>query len=227
MKFREIPLINKPATEEVISITRSGIGFSSKFIVNQKLEAMESVSFGTIETDPFVLAFKFYEQVGARNSLQLLTQGRGNYTSNGRTVKARELFSKAPILQKLAEEKEKLEVHFDKFEKFFFVRLRPVFESSCLFSARNKIPDDASGIYRYLNMTGDIVYIGKGVIKARAGCQERRDWDVKTIEYSEINDDDESYRWEAHYLEDFRLVNGSLPRYNRVPGHTSKLASLK
>ena len=50
MKFREIPLINKPATEEVISITRSGIGFSSKFIVNQKLESMESVSFGTVES---------------------------------------------------------------------------------------------------------------------------------------------------------------------------------
>ena len=185
---------------------------------------MESVSFGTVEDDPFVLAFKFHEEVGARNSLQLLKQGRGNYASNGRTVKA-ELFTKAPILQKLAAEKEKLEVHFDKFNGFFFVRLRPVFESSCLFSERGKIPDDATGIYRYLNTAGDIVYIGKGAIKARAGCQERRDWDVKTIEYSEISDDEESYRWEAHYLEEFRLANGSLPQYNLVPGHISKLAS--
>lgn len=66
---------------------------------------------------------------------------------------------------------------------------------------------------------GEIVYIGKGIIKQRAKMPERKDWDFEKIEYSIIDDNEEQLKWEDYWIERYKHNNhGKKPIYNIQSG---------
>jgi hypothetical protein len=75
------------------------------------------------------------------------------------------------------------------------------------------------GIYRYLRENGEIVYIGRGPIKARLQSPERKEWDFDVIEYSIVLNPDDQVKWEDYWIERFKADhNGERPFYNVVSG---------
>jgi hypothetical protein len=98
-------------------------------------------------------------------------------------------------------------------------QLCPAFELSLAKYESMKIPSTASGIYRYLNGK-QIVYIGKGNIRKRLNEIGRNQWQFDKIEYSIISREDMQLKWEAYWIDRFKVANnGSLPVYNLVSGH--------
>ena len=149
--------------------------------------------------------------------------GKPKYT---RTLKAAKLFTESIHLQAVRNNPNKaskvFEIKKDKVNGKFYITLRPTFEKSIGFSERNLIDSRAQGIYRYLNSSDDVVYIGKGFIRDRANSQERAKWQIKTIEYSVLQTDDECLKWEAFYLNEYESQHGSIPMFNEIKGHSDK-----
>lgn len=226
MAFRKVSLDRIPSSEEVLSITKSGLGFAAEFIKKNDLTEKLSVSFYLDDEDPYKLGFEFYDSSGENNTLMLMTSGRGKYTSNGRTVKAGELIAKNKIIQAIQKEPNKNSRTFPikkaRQSNIYFVMLRPSFELNVPFSKKNLIDDDLIGIYRYKDDNNKTIYIGKGIIKSRASSPDRKDWGIKTIEYSILSSDTECLRWEDHYLTTFQNEYGTLPLFNRILGHSDK-----
>ena len=108
-------------------------------------------------------------------------------------------------------------------ERPWFIRLMPAFEESVVPSRIGSLGPGPKGIYRYFS-GGEVVYIGKGVIRDRYQQEpERASWGISRIEYSIIEDDQEALEWEAWWIDRFRKENGGdLPRYNRVGGKRSR-----
>ena len=101
------------------------------------------------------------------------------------------------------------------------ISIRPAFEVTSLRANASQIPDDLTGIYRYL-LNGEVVYIGRGVIRSRLASPERSDWTFDKVEFSPIEDQVEQEQWESEWLEEYRSANGFLPMYNRIGGRRSK-----
>jgi hypothetical protein len=98
------------------------------------------------------------------------------------------------------------------------VELCPAFE---IRKAREstEIPSNDVGIYRYLKEDGEIVYIGRGPIKARLNLQERSEWTFDVVEYSIVPDPDEQVKCEDYWIERFKEEhNGDRPIYNKISG---------
>jgi len=87
MAFRKVTLDRVPSQGEVLTITKSGLYFSSSFIKGNNLETKESISFFFDDEDPYMLGFEFYDESGSPDSLILMAAGR-NSNSLGRTTKA-------------------------------------------------------------------------------------------------------------------------------------------
>ena len=96
------------------------------------------------------------------------------------------------------------EISYDKHHQIFFVELHPNFSNKIKFTDVNSLPKEIKGIYRYLDDEKSIIYIGKGAIRARARQDDRKDWDIKFIECEVIESDEEAYKWESHYINEFR-----------------------
>ena len=120
MAVRPIILERIPNSGDVVMISNSGISFSASFIKSKELHTMVSVGFFIDDKDQYKLLFKFYKEEGLPNTLVLLKQGRGG-VSNGRTVKAQEVFSKNRVLSSIQKLKNKssktFDIKFDKFDK--------------------------------------------------------------------------------------------------------------
>lgn len=85
------------------------------------------------------------------------------------------------------------------------------------------LPAGISGIYRYKNKDGKVVYIGKGDIRKRFDRPERKEWDFCRVEYSPLEDDIKQQQWEYFWIERFKEENdGNLPIYNRISGIKTK-----
>jgi len=98
------------------------------------------------------------------------------------------------------------------------IQLCPAFEIKKARESQDLSSEDV-GIYRYLRENGDIVYIGRGPIKARLQSPERKDWDFDDIEYSIVPNPDEQVKWEDYWIERFKADNdGKKPFYNMVSG---------
>jgi hypothetical protein len=224
MAIREINLDRIPSQDSVLYINKSGITFSASFTKKEKLENASGVKFFQDDEDPYFIGFKFTQDSSSPNTLTLLASGRSKGGSAGFTIKAAELIAKNPILknvQKLPDRQERtFEIGYKKNEDLYFILLRPNFEISVNWSDKNKIPDTYSGIYRYLNKDGQILYIGKGSIKSRAISPERREWGVTKIEYSVITSDDKCFYWENYYLDRFVVANGAKPPFNVIMGRS-------
>lgn len=63
-----------------------------------------------------------------------------------------------------------------------------MFEQSRAWKDKNSIPNNTNGIYRYLNHEDTVIYIGMGNIKERTSEADRKDWGIKTIQFSEVLD---------------------------------------
>jgi hypothetical protein len=218
MAFRKIILDSVPSTQDVLTISTSGIGFSATFIKSNRLDQMAAISFYFDDENQYRIGFEFHEKVGLPDSL-IITHSKDSATKR---VGATGVINKSRVLKAIQREKDKanrtFEIKIDPISKLFYCDLRPTFEFSVAFSKKSDLPDRATGIYRYRDLKGSILYIGKGVIKDRATSPERRDWGIHTIEYSIIQGDDICYKWESFYIEAFREEFGLLPVFNRVSG---------
>lgn len=221
MTFKKVSLDRVPSQENVLYFNKSGIFFSSNFIKSNQLEKKQSISFFVDDVDPYLLGFEFYDEQGIQDSLVL--QKVGVKTSVGRTVKATQLIGKSKILQRIQKDPLKLnrtfEIKKENKSTIFFVILRPIFEHKIGFEKRNSLPDDLSGIYRYKDKTGSILYIGKGNIKSRSNSSDRKDWGIHEIEYSSLTTHEDSLKWESHYIDSYKNEYGVLPPMNRISGH--------
>jgi hypothetical protein len=222
MAIKEVVLERIPSQDSVLYINKSGISFSASFIKKEKLEAAEGVKFFVDDEDPYYLGFIFTTDSSAPNTLSLMASGRSKGGSAGVTIKASELINKSIVLKSIQSLPNKLdrtfEISFNKQQKMYSILLRPNFEVTVKWSDKNKIPDTFSGIYRYLDINGQTVYIGKGNIKSRASSPERTQWGVAKIQYSVIDSDDRSFYWENYYLERFVSINGARPPFNVIMG---------
>jgi hypothetical protein len=222
MAIKEVVLERIPSQDSVLYINKSGISFSASFIKKEKLETAEGVKFFVDDEDPYYLGFVFTSDSSAPNTLSLMASGRSKGGSAGVTIKAAELINKSIVLKSIQKMPNKLdrtfEIIFDKQQKIYSILLRPNFEVTVNWSDKNRIPDSFSGIYRYLDINGQTLYIGKGKIKARALSPERTQWGVSRIQYSVIESDDKSYYWENYYLERFVSINGARPPFNVIMG---------
>ena len=76
------------------------------------------------------------------------------------------------------------------------------------------------GIYQYRRRTsGEIVYIGMGVIRNREDERQRKDWDYDIIEYSIVEKKEDRIYWENYWLKKFEDEHdGKRPFYNKNSG---------
>ena len=224
MAIREIRLERIPSQDAVFTINKTGIYFSAEFIRKFGLQKMEGITFLKDDDDPYFLGFKFRDSLRYPNTLALQANGRD--TVSGLMIKGSELISKSPVLQRIQKSLNKsdrtFELTYEKQGDYYFTFLRPIFELIVNWENRNTIPDDARGIYRYVDKNEQVLYIGKGVIKQRASSPERSDWGVHKIEYSILDDENKALEWESYYLDQFRSSNGLLPPFNRISGHAVK-----
>jgi hypothetical protein len=98
------------------------------------------------------------------------------------------------------------------------IQLCPAFE---LKRARESADlSSEGGIYRYRRGgTDEIVYIGRGPIKARLKCPERGEWNFDIVEYSVVPNPDEQVKWEDYWIERFKAEHdGKRPLNNRISG---------
>ena len=221
MAIRPIVIDRKPSAEHVLSFSKSGITLSAKFIREKELSDYEGIVFYRDDEDDYWLGFRLIQENNQADSLGLVA----NSSAASRYVKASEIINKTPVLSHIQGLEYKadrtFEIQWDKSNKLWFIRLRPVFERAVLWPDRNLIPDEVMGIYRYWSKNGDLLYIGKGWIKARANSPERQQWGIHKVEYSILPNDDESLRWESFYLEEHKNRYGVLPPYNRISGHSN------
>jgi len=225
MVIKEVVLERIPSKDSVIYINKSGISFSAAFIRKQALLKAEGVKFFLDDEGPYYLGFRFSESVSEPNTLRLVSSGRSKGRSAGFTVKASELMRMNPVIAKVSHFPSKVDrtfgANFDKNNGLFFVQLKPCFEISVSWDAKSSIPQQIKGIYRYLNKDNQVIYIGKGDVRARADSPERREWQIKRIEYSVIPDESTSFFWEDYYISRHQSDFGSKPVFNLISGHST------
>ena len=224
MAWNKIQLDKIIPKGETLTISKSGINFGANFISSNNLIDKKSVEFYTDSLNPYKLGFKFLDDE-SNSSLTLQKKTKGNSASNGRFTKAKELINKLSILKKIQESENRNNQIFeilndDSEDNVFFVNLKPCFENFINYEDLNMLDSTLRGIYRYIDEEKKVIYIGKGIIKERAKSQDRDKWNIKIIEYSVIEDDDDSYHWENFYLDEYKSRWGALPAFNRVSGHS-------
>ena len=226
MVIKETKLERIPSQDSVLTISKSGVFFSAVCVRKYGLLGKEGISFLHDDEDPYLLGFRFHASQKGFNMLAIQSQSRGLGAGGGFFIKATELISKNPILKRVQSLKNKsdrtFEIFLNKTEDYYYIYLKPVFELSATWVNRNKINDDARGIYRYIDKNDQILYIGKGLIKQRASDAERANWGIDKIEYSVIEDENKALEWESYYIDLYVTTNGLRPPFNRIKGHSIK-----
>lgn len=220
MVIRKFLVMRTPSQDEVLNISTRGFYFSSKFIQNNNLLNKNSLTIYWDDDDPYWLGFEFFDDKNI-GTTKLLKSGHQN--SRGRSIKGMEIINQSKILKSIKDDPSKVNRTFniqkDKQSGLFFILLRPSFELKVLFDKRNSINDELSGIYRYKDKIGNVLYIGKGNIKTRSNSPERNGWGIYEIEYSVVSSDEDSLKWESYHLQMYQNDNGLLPPFNRISGH--------
>ena len=99
------------------------------------------------------------------------------------------------------------------------IQLMPGFECS-VESEEIGTLGDKKGIYRYRNSRNEIIYIGKGIIRDRFQQEpNRREWNIKLVQYSEVDGDEKAYEAEEYWIGQYLKEHGCIPPMNLQKGH--------
>lgn len=227
MAIRPIKVGIVERSDSLFTLGNGVASFNAEFIKKNNLEKMAYVKFYMDDEDPYFLGFEFFEY-SEIDSLRLMAPSRENKstltTGATRRVKTGGLTNQHRIARAVSKLKNiddrAFEIIKNPNEKYFKVYFRPIFENEVKFESKNQIPAGI-GIYRYLDSTGALIYIGKGEIRDRASSSERIEWGIEKIQYSFLNNDDECFKWENFYLKSFEDEHGILPAFNRISGRNS------
>lgn len=213
MDWVKVKRLRPSSDEPEVILKRDRITFN---VTLDRLAELDKYSYVCIYSDDENrrLAFKFLKNKDDNDAFKLSRAGaRGCWCSS------RDLHSKTWV-RKAAQNSDLNRFACAKDDGMWTITLIPSFETSVTRSETYKVGSNILGIYRYMNANGDVVYIGKGNIKARISDKKRDDWNFETVEYSIIPDDKEALAWERFYLDKFKNDNGGdLPVYNKVNGH--------
>ncbi len=201
-----------------VSIKADAMTFSAKFVEVAKLEQAEWCQLIMQANDDCWVGFKFSEGERPRDSLRLAPNGSA---SKSRIVWASAFINGNRLLGQTSQKERSertFELTFDHRNELWFLRLRPTFESMALYEDRTSVSPEAKGIYRYLDVSGAPLYIGKGGIRDRLAARGRDDWGIHKIEYSIIANEEYSMKWMSHYISEYRSEYGELPSAKRIRG---------
>jgi len=219
MAIKELSLGHSDRERQLLTLLRDSITFAAEFITSNNLQKCRSVKMLIDDDDPYFLGMRFFNEADVDGCLTLLKNN--SVASNTRRVKSSGLYRAHKLLHLLSKQEAKslrsFEIVKDIDEDFFKIYLRPMFENRVLWESKNLIKPGI-GIYRYLDSTDSVIYIGKGNIRDRASAQIRSDWGITEIQYSILKEDEQCFKWEAFYLEEFVKASGSLPVFNRIKG---------
>lgn len=213
MDWVKVKRLRPSSDEPEVILKRDRITFN---VTLDRLAELDKYSYVCIYSDDENrrLGFKFLKNKDDNDAFKLSRAGaRGCWCSS------RDLLSKNWV-RKASQNSDLNRFSCSKHDGLWTVTLIPSFEMSISRHDAFSISADITGIYRYVNSVGEVVYIGKGYVKSRLADKKRGDWSFDTVEYSIIADDKESLSWERYYLDRFKYDNsGELPFYNKVNGH--------
>jgi hypothetical protein len=205
----------KADNQEFISISKSHFRFSSAFISKAKLSNSQFVRI-SVDQELFHIKFEFFKDKN-ENCLTLTHPKDSNY----RQCSISSFLTKFKWVNAIAgHRKNKLRQFIPKsIGSNWIIELSPSFEQIVKRENASKIPENSKGIYRYKRSnSNEIVYIGKGDINKRLKEIQRKDWDFDIIEYSLINDEQEQFKWESHWLTKYEDEYKKKPFYNEIGG---------
>ena len=209
----------KTDNRSFISLGKAHIRFSSEFVRNSKISTDFKV---IIHRDNIERKLKFEFSKSYTEDCLTLFQSKDHSNLQCSAVY---LYNTIDWYKSVANINSSKERQFapKKIGTAWEISLMPSFENKVSKSDYKKIGNKTTGIYRYKNSDGHIVYIGKGQIYNRLAEPQRKQWDFDIIEYSEIPDDKEQFHWEQHWIESFKKENkGKLPIYNMINGKKTK-----
>ena len=202
-----------------IAVTMSHFAFNAMFVRQSKIGPEHKVTIYTDE-DERKIGFEFHKDE-RKDSYAISSQSaaKAGEKRQGMQCTSRAIATKYPWIEAVTKLKGQNNRFAPKKEgNFWVIQLCPAFENVCDANSKD-ISSNATGIYRYRRENGEIVYIGKGVIRQRASMPERKDWDFNKIEYSIIEDNEEQLKWEDYWIEKFKHDNqGKKPIYNHISG---------
>ena len=206
--------VHEGADKAFVSIGHDHISFSNQFLRIAGTKANMRVTIH-VDRQEYKVGFEFHEEERP-NSYALIS---------GRPVRcsAQSLIRKFAWIASVAALSHKHRRFVPRQEntgsgKLWVIQLCPAFEEKYARESK-EIPFNARGIYRYRRENGEIIYIGRGDIRARLNSPDRKDWQFDTIEISLIEDPDKQVKWESFWIDRYKADNkGTLPFYNKVSG---------
>ena len=203
--------------EKYISFRQSGVYLSSGF--------MSAISF----TPKWIRFFNSdtsylfgFELLNERKPGVYKLQ-RGDLRNKGVGFRADKLITDHEVLKMLLKdqsgerERVRFPITYDAENKLYTFTVIPSFEKRC---KREDVPN-VSGIYRYRNTNGEVIYIGMGNIKERLKASPRREWDINSVEYSVLDNKEDMSKYESFHIDDYVKQNGRKPIYNMIGGKSS------
>ena len=209
----------KRKKEPIVSIRDGRFHFNAHFARMAELPGKRGVIY-LVDDELREIGFEFVSDPEENEDAYTL-ENRGRL-SNFRCT-ALDLIAKKPWVRSVASQASNEVKSFTakKSGKVWVIRLMPSFEVVVARQDSRLIPDDARGIYRYRDAKGDVVYIGKGVVRSRLGEGPRKSWEFQWIDYSIIAQEEDQFTWEAYWIDQFKETNnGRLPYYNKQAGHS-------
>ena len=204
--------------DEFVTITKNGVFFSADFMEKNNLNNNTWCQFFTFDEDEhkFGVSFSIDKNEGSY-ALMNTMKGKYRHANKGRNTRAGAFINGIPVLREIAKKKGggRFEVKLDKRDDCFTFKVIPSFEIS---KKPDDIPNDITGIYRYLSKDKHIIYIGEGNIKNRLKESQREDWEINKVEYSVVNDKEERRKYESFHLDEYKKEYGALPPMNIVAG---------
>jgi hypothetical protein len=203
-----------PDARSLVTLRRAALAFNAHFIRANNLKECTRV---TVHCDPprYQLGLSFHSDATDHDSFSLTPDGGGG-SGDGRAIQIAAMIKQHRWLKAASSRgSNKFTPAWSNVEKLWILNIRPSFENKA--SSAADIPQDACGIYRYL-AKDQIVYIGRGAIRARAKSAERAKWIIDAIEFSVIPNESEQEKWEAVWLDEYRNEHGVLPFHNRIGG---------
>jgi len=220
MPLVQFKRVLKRVKEPIVSIRDGRFHFNVYFARVAELSGKRGVLY-SVDDDLREIGFEFIADADDNEDAYTL-EYRGRLSSFRCT--ALDLIAKKPWVRSVAflASNEVKSFTARKSGKVWVVRLMPSFEMVVERQDSGLIPDDARGIYRYRDAKGEVVFIGKGVIRSRLSEPLRKSWEFRWIDYSTITSEEDQFTWEAFWIDRFKETNnGRLPYYNRHAGHSA------